>query len=64
MVLWIDVGGLSGTRRNNVVVPQRCLSRRRSLAGMYNAEGDRVNRNAPTRAFLKFAYDQRKARRQ
>jgi hypothetical protein len=61
-LLRIDIGRVSGTRRNNVIVPRRCLSRRRLLAGMYNAEGDRVNCNVPTRAFPKFAYDQRKAR--
>jgi hypothetical protein len=63
VVLWIVVGGGTGNPRDIMVVPQRCLSRRRLLAGMYNAEGDRVNCSAPTRAFPEFAYDQRKARR-
>lgn len=52
------------TSRDDVPAPERCLSRRRLLAGIcIKAEGDRVNCNAPTRAFPKFAYDQRKARR-
>jgi hypothetical protein len=32
VVLWIDVGGVVDTLRDNTVVPQRCLSRRRLLA--------------------------------
>jgi hypothetical protein len=63
VVMWLDVGGLIDAPPGDTVVLQRCLSRRRLLAGMYNAEGDRVNCNTLTRAFPKFAYDQRKARR-
>jgi hypothetical protein len=63
VVMWLDVGGLINAPPGDMVVLQRCLSHRRLLAGMYNAEGDRVNCNTPIRAFPKFAYDQRKARR-
>ena len=50
--------------RRGGVVPQRSLSHRRSLAGMYRTEGDLVDCNVPTRALPNFAYDQRKAERQ
>lgn len=51
------------TRCGNLSAPKRCLSCCRLLAGMYKAESDRVNCNAPTRALPEFAYDLRKAKR-
>jgi len=64
VVLYVGGGAVISTGRDNVSAPERCLSCSRLLAGMYKAEDDRVNCNTPTRAFPKFAYDQRKARRQ
>ena len=59
--MWAEV---IDSRSGNLVASQRRLSFRRFTAGMYRTKGDLVDRNVPTRASPKFAYDQRKAERQ